>query len=67
MPSRKEIMEDIKINGIEIHIDDYSIYPGGNYRKATDEEIENMDYWELWRNWKQAKHTREIIAGIKRA
>jgi len=65
MPSRKEMLEDIRVNGTVIHIDDYSTNPCGNYRKATDEEIENMDYWELWRAWTQAKHTRDYIAGIR--
>ena len=67
MSSRKEILEDIRVNSIVIHINDYSIHSCGNYRKATDEEIENMGYWELWRNWTQAKHTLTIVSGLKRA
>lgn len=58
-------MEDIRVNGIEIHIDDYSTSPRGNYRKATDEEIENMAYWELWREWEQSKYTLALISGLR--
>ena len=72
MPSRKEIMEDIRVNNIQLHITDYcevEDFPGAfgdNSRDATNEEIENMTYWELWRNWTQAKHTLNIVAGIIR-
>ena len=65
MVSRKEIMDDIHANGIEINIDDYSTNPCGNYRKATDEEIANMTYWELWRSWEQAKYTLALISGLR--
>ena len=73
MPSRKEILEDIRANNIQLAIFEYSEVKGDpdasatNGRDATDEDIKNMDYWELRRNWEQAKHTRDIIAGIKRA
>ena len=75
MPSRKEILEDLRANNIQLQITVYSKVEGypedeascSNSRDATDEEIENMNYWELWRNWKQAKHTRDIVAGIVRA
>jgi len=73
MSSRKEIMEDIRANNIQLHITEYEQIEGypeascSNVRDATDEEIENMTYWELWRNWTQAKHTRDIVAGIKKA
>lgn len=68
MPSRKEILEDIKANHIILHVHiPVKVTDGSdqlNTVEATDEDIKNMEYWELVREWKQAKHTRNIIAGI---
>jgi len=64
MVTRKEILEDIRANNIRLSV---TVYEGsrGNSRDATDEEIESMTYWELWREWTQA-HTLNIVAGIVR-
>ena len=73
MPSRKEILEDIKANNIQLHKEEYyevEDFPGAFGSKSkdiTDEELKTMDYWELWRKWTQAKHTLNIVAGIIRA
>ena len=66
-------MEDIRANNIQLQITVYSKVEGypedeascSNIRDATEEEIENMTYWELWRNWEQAKYTLALISGLR--
>ena len=72
MVTRKEILEDIRANNIRLRVTVYGKVEGdpdassSKSRDATDEEIESMTYWELWREWTQAKHTLNIVAGIVR-